>query len=113
MNVIKFGATWCGPCKKIAPQVETLCKENNVQLKNVDVDTDALLSKQYKIRSLPTIVFLSPTGEELERVVGANIEAIDIAMKKSIKKSTPSDIPFSDEAEIRLSSTIIDAECVP
>ena len=54
--VVDFWATWCGPCKMIAPIVEELDEEmSNVKFIKVDVDKNPQIANQYKIVSIPTL----------------------------------------------------------
>ncbi|RXG67305.1 Thioredoxin-2 [Armadillidium vulgare] len=56
--VVDFYATWCGPCKTIAPKIEALSKElENVVFLKVDVDDCEELSQRYKISCMPTFLF--------------------------------------------------------
>ena len=56
--LVDFWATWCGPCKAIAPELEALAAETEGKLKVVKVDVDANndLAAQYGIRSIPTLL---------------------------------------------------------
>lgn len=58
--VIDFYATWCGPCKKVAPIMEKLAKEFNgkVIVYKVNVDASQKLSTVLKIKNIPTVFFL-------------------------------------------------------
>jgi len=68
--VVKFGAAWCGPCKKLEPQLEKMEKEfTNIEFISVDIDNISSLAKQYQVRSLPTLI-LFKNGKEIKRVPG-------------------------------------------
>lgn len=73
--VIDFYATWCGPCKKVAPIMEKLAKEYNgkIIVYKVDVDTEQKLSTILKIRNIPTVFFLEK-GKQPSYSVGAKDE---------------------------------------
>lgn len=73
--VIDFYATWCGPCKKIAPVMESLAKEFNgkVTVYKVDIDAEHKLSTVLKIRNIPTVYFLKE-GTQPSFSVGAKDE---------------------------------------
>jgi len=67
---IKFWADWCGPCKKISPLLTQLETEfPSVNFISVDTDETSSLAQKYKVRTLPTVLFLND-GEEVERVTG-------------------------------------------
>lgn len=71
--VLKFWATWCGPCRVLNPVVEKLEKEfDKVTFYSVDVDQVPDLAQKFKVKSLPTLVFLKD-GEEAERVLGVQL----------------------------------------
>lgn len=67
---IKFGATWCGPCKTMEPILKKMQEEfPDVKVFSVDVDELPKLAKTHKIRSLPTVICLKE-GHEVARLVG-------------------------------------------
>ena len=56
--VVDFFATWCGPCKMLAPVLEKAAEElTNVPLYKVDIDEEMELANQYKIMTVPTLLF--------------------------------------------------------
>lgn len=68
--VIDFWATWCGPCKMMAPVVEEVAKDYpDVKVCKVNVDEEPELSNAFKIVSIPTIVVIK-NGEINDSVVG-------------------------------------------
>ena len=57
--IIDFYATWCGPCKMIAPIMEDVSKEfSNVKVVKVDVDEASELASMFNITSIPTIIYI-------------------------------------------------------
>ena len=74
--VVDFYATWCGPCRVVAPMMEKLSQEyNDVVFLKVDVDSAPQLAAIYGITSMPTIVYIK-NGRMLAKVIGANLAAI-------------------------------------
>ena len=68
--VIDFFATWCGPCKMLAPILSDVEKEvSGVAFIRVDVDQAPDLARRFGIMSIPTLIFLK-NGEEVFRTVG-------------------------------------------
>jgi thioredoxin 1 len=67
-----FWATWCGPCKKVAPLVEELASEYEGQaiVGKVNVEDEDDLASQFGIRNIPTILFIK-NGEVVDKQVGA------------------------------------------
>jgi len=71
--VLDFGATWCGPCRMVAPIIEELAKEyeGKVIVGKVDIDDDAEdLVSEFGVRNVPTIFFVK-NGEVQDKMVGA------------------------------------------
>ncbi|CAB4256459.1 similar to Saccharomyces cerevisiae YGR209C TRX2 Cytoplasmic thioredoxin isoenzyme of the thioredoxin system which protects cells against oxidative and reductive stress [Maudiozyma barnettii] len=74
--VVDFYATWCGPCKMIAPMVEKFSEQyNDATFLKLDVDAIPALAQEYEISAMPTLVFIK-NGKEVTKVVGANLAAI-------------------------------------
>lgn len=68
--VVDFWATWCGPCKMIAPIIEQLANEiPEVKFAKVEVDENPSATSKYKISSIPTIMIFKD-GAVVETVVG-------------------------------------------
>ena len=70
--VIDFSATWCGPCKKIAPIIDELADEyeGKVVIGKCDVDDNDELTSRFGIRNVPTVLFIK-NGEVVDKHVGA------------------------------------------
>lgn len=69
-SLIKYTATWCGPCKKLEPILHQLQLDlPNLSITVVDVDEEPELAKEYKIKSLPTLIFIKDK-EEINRIAG-------------------------------------------
>lgn len=70
--LIDFWATWCGPCKMIAPHVEAVAQELQGQAKvfKVDVDSNGDLAQRYGVMSIPTLLVFKG-GQLVDRHVGA------------------------------------------
>lgn len=72
VKVLKFSALWCGPCKSFKPIWENVVEKNtnpDIEYVAIDIDEDDATTSKYKIRSIPTTVFLKD-DVEVERVAG-------------------------------------------
>lgn len=69
--VMDFWATWCGPCKRLAPIIEEVAKDYDGRaiVGKCDVEEDEDLAMRFGVRNIPTIVFLKD-GQEVDRTVG-------------------------------------------
>jgi thioredoxin 1 len=70
--VIDFWATWCGPCRMLAPIIAELAKEyeGKVVVGKCDVEENEDLAQEFGIRNIPTVLFFKG-GEMVDKVVGA------------------------------------------
>lgn len=69
--LVDFFATWCGPCKMLAPVIEEVAAdyEGKVHVLKVDTDENQSLAVNYGIMNIPTVV-LFQGGNEVDRLVG-------------------------------------------
>ena len=83
--VIDFWATWCGPCIKLGPVVEELAEKYGDQatIGKYNVDEESELSGQYRIMSIPTILFFK-NGEQVRdlRLTGATRDELKTRIEK-------------------------------
>ena len=72
VTMVDFWATWCGPCRLVAPIVDELAQEyqGRVKVAKLDVDSSQRTAIRYNVRSIPSILFFKD-GEHVETVVGA------------------------------------------
>jgi thioredoxin 1 len=78
VEVLKFGASWCGPCRVMEPTIKKLEEKYNVEgsdikITDIDVDSDKREAVKYGVRSVPTIIFLKDDDVK-ERLVGVRTE---------------------------------------
>lgn len=82
--LVKFGATWCGPCLKLEPLLEILKKEfSEITFVSIDVEQKPHLAQKFKVRTLPTLLLLRD-GAERSRLSG--LTTIDL-IKKLLRES--------------------------
>ena len=70
--VVDFSATWCGPCKRLAPVIEALAEEYQGQaiIGKCDVEEDEELGMRFGVRNIPTVLFFK-NGQLVDKFVGA------------------------------------------
>ncbi|XP_070492838.1 thioredoxin-2 [Chironomus tepperi] len=76
--VVDFFATWCGPCKMIAPKLEEFSVKyaDRVVVLKVDVDECEEVAVKYNISSMPTFVFIK-NGQKVDSFSGANADKLE------------------------------------
>jgi thioredoxin 1 len=69
--LVDFWATWCGPCRMVAPVLEEIGKEQGDKLRiaKLDVDANPITAGRFGVRSIPTMI-LFKNGRETQRLVG-------------------------------------------
>ena len=77
--LVDFWAEWCGPCKQIAPTVETVAAEKSETLKvcKMDVDSNREIAAKYGIRSIPSLIIFKngePAGVEVGALTKQQLE---------------------------------------
>jgi thioredoxin 1 len=74
--LVDFWATWCGPCKLVAPVLDEIAAEHaeKLTIAKMDVDKNPLTAREYKIMSIPTMILFSK-GDMVKQIVGAKPKA--------------------------------------
>ncbi len=67
--LVDFFATWCGPCKMVAPNVKELADEGKAKVCKIDVDEEPELAIQFGVDSIPTLLIFK-NGALVNRAVG-------------------------------------------
>jgi thioredoxin 1 len=75
--LVDFWASWCMPCKMLAPVIEELAEElgDKVITAKVDVDAEGALAMEYSVMSIPTVI-LFKDGQEVKRFVGVQTKDV-------------------------------------
>lgn len=82
--VVDFFATWCGPCKMIAPMLEKFAAEYaQADFYKVDVDQLPAVAQKMEVSAMPTLLFFK-NGKQVGKVVGANVAAIKQTIASNI-----------------------------
>ena len=69
--LLDFWATWCGPCRMIAPYIEELAAEyaGKIKVGKVNVDEEVQLAMQFRVASIPTVLIIKD-GKTVQQAVG-------------------------------------------
>lgn len=75
--LIEFGASWCGPCRKIGPYIDEIAKtyEGQALVGKVDIEECDDLVEKFGIRNVPTVLYFK-NGEVVDKNVGAAAKAV-------------------------------------
>ena len=70
MKLLKFYADWCGPCKGLSKIIDGAKDKITIPIEEYDIDNEMMMAQEYKVRSVPTMVLVDDTGDEIKRQVG-------------------------------------------
>lgn len=78
--LVDFWATWCGPCKMVAPVLEEIANEHGekITIAKMDIDANPSIPRDYQILSIPTMI-LFQDGKPVKQIVGAKPKAALLA----------------------------------
>jgi len=71
--LVDFWASWCGPCRMVAPVIDQIAEEyeGKVTVGKVNVDSEGTLAAEYAVVSIPTVI-LFKDGKQVDKLVGAH-----------------------------------------
>jgi thioredoxin 1 len=70
MKVLKFYADWCGPCKAISQVIKNAGDKITTPIEEVNIDENIMMSVEYGVRGVPTMVIVDDAGKEVKRQSG-------------------------------------------
>ena len=78
--LVDFWATWCGPCKQVAPVLEEIASEHadELTIAKMDIDVNPSTARDYQVMSIPTMILFSG-GKPVKQIVGAKPKAALLA----------------------------------
>lgn len=78
--LVDFWATWCGPCKMVAPVLQEIAAENPEKLTvaKLDIDENPSVARDYQVMSIPTLI-LFDGGKPVKQIIGAKPKAALLA----------------------------------
>lgn len=80
--LVDFWASWCGPCRMVAPVLEEIARENpDIKVVKINVDEESELASQFRVMSIPTLVVMK-NGVVVNQSVGARPKGQILAMVK-------------------------------
>lgn len=83
--IVDFSATWCGPCRRLEPELEAAAKElgDAVKVVKVDVDANPELAMQYGVQGIPNMTFIKG-GKVVDVAVGLMPKASIVTRAKRL-----------------------------
>lgn len=70
MNLLKFQASWCQPCKMLSKTMDGIDHPLIKSKQEIDIDVDTAKAQQYGIRGVPTLILVDDEGKEVKRQSG-------------------------------------------
>jgi thioredoxin 1 len=90
ISVVDFWAEWCGPCRMLAPTIESLAEEFNGKVKvfKMDVDQNPETPTKYQVKGIPTVIVFRG-GEVIDRLVGNQPKDVFVQTLQKHLSKTP------------------------
>lgn len=86
-KVIKFSASWCSPCKQLAPKFKEIVEKykETTSFKEIDINDVEDVTEKYNIRTIPTVLFLDAEDNVINKVIGNKPAEIEKILEENIK----------------------------
>jgi len=80
MQILKFSASWCAPCKALAKMLESTQHEHTIVDVDIDDEDGAQLAAAHRVRGVPTMVMLNTDGVEIKRTTSrpTSVESLQL-----------------------------------
>jgi len=75
-KILRFTASWCGPCKAMAIILESIKDDIKVPVEVVDIDVFPEVAANYYVRSVPTLILVNELGETIKKMSGVRSEPV-------------------------------------
>ncbi len=101
--VLKFEASWCGPCKQISPFVHEKELEFSIPVIIIDADLHPDICQQFNVKKLPTLIFIH-TSDNISTVIGVDKDKITkefARLKEKMNQNVDQYIPQHKEARVK------------
>ena len=70
MKLLKFYASWCGPCKGLSMVISNAKDKISIPIEEIDIDQNMEAVKKYNIRGVPVLILADDDGTEIDRMTG-------------------------------------------
>ena len=82
--LVKFGATWCAPCRAVKPVLEKVENTTGIVVFDVDIDESSQIAEEFGVRSVPT-VFALKDGQFVGMIIGLKSESAYLELIEKLK----------------------------
>ncbi len=97
--LVDFWATWCGPCRQIAPILETIAEQypDELMIAKVDVDSNTEMPKEYGVRGIPTLLLFNKGQKVAEKIGASSKTQLEAFLREHITLSEAAESEAADK----------------